>query len=73
MNWSSEGWCTIFGALRDNPENRIETWDLAMRALTVETAPVLAEYIAASTAVASIEYTNSYASAVSSQESGVRR
>ena len=23
-----EGWCAIFGALRDNKDNKIESWDL---------------------------------------------
>ena len=64
----TEGWCAIFHALRDNPDNKIEAWDLSSedmgsRAGAHARCPrelgivkVLAEYISASAAVKSLKY-----------------
>ena len=51
----TEGWCAIFSALRDNKENKIESWDLRGEGINPEIAKALAEYVSASTAVKSIE------------------
>jgi len=52
----AEGWCAIFGALRDNKDNKIESWewDLQEERAGPEVAKVLAEYVSASTAVRSL-------------------
>ena len=54
-NLGTEGWCTIFAALRDNKDNKIESWDLSDQDIDAETAKVLAEYISVSTAVRSLK------------------
>ena len=46
----TEGWCAIFAALRDNKENKIESWDLSKQGIDSEVAKVLAEYVSTSTA-----------------------
>ena len=51
----TEGWCAIFGALRDNKDNKIESWDLQDERAGPEVAKVLAEYVSASTAVRSLK------------------
>ena len=51
----TEGWCAIFGALRDNKDNKIESWDLSEQGINPEIAKVLAEYISVSTAVVSLK------------------
>ena len=51
----TEGWCAIFSALRDNKENKIESWDLSRQGINPEIAKALAEYVSASTTVKSIE------------------
>ena len=51
----TEGWCAIFGALRDNKDNKLESWDLQSEDINVEIAKVLAEYVTASTALKSLE------------------
>ena len=51
----TEGWCAIFGALRNNKDNKIESWDLSGQAINPEIAKVLAEYVSASTAVVSLK------------------
>ena len=50
-----EGWCAIFAALRDNKDNKIESWDLSRNAFNAEIAKVLAEYVSVSTAITSLE------------------
>ena len=50
-----EGWCAIFAALRDNKENKIESWDLSRQGINVKIAKVLAEYLSVSTAVRSVK------------------
>ena len=51
----TEGWCAIFAALRDNKDNKIESWDLSGQHINPEIAKVLAEYISVSTAVRSLK------------------
>ncbi|EOD26576.1 hypothetical protein EMIHUDRAFT_64618 [Emiliania huxleyi CCMP1516] len=56
----TEGWCAIFAALRDNKENKIESWDLSHQGINAEVAKVLAEYVSVSGVLKSInlEYNN---------------
>jgi len=56
----TEGWCAIFGALRDNKDNKIESWDLQRESIGPEIAKVLAEYVSASTAVRSLNVSNNH-------------
>ena len=51
----TEGWCAIFRALRDNKDNKIESWDLSGESISPEVVKVLAEYVSASTAVRSLK------------------
>ena len=51
----TEGWCAVFAALRDNKDNKIESWDLSEQGINVEIAKVLAEYVSASTALKSLK------------------
>ena len=44
----TEGWCAIFAALRDNKENKIESWELSGQGINAEIAKVLAEYVSVS-------------------------
>ena len=50
-----EGWCAIFAALRDNKDNKIESWDLPYQGINAEIAKVLAEYVSVSTAITSLK------------------
>ncbi len=43
-----EGWCTIFDALRENPQNKIAKWDLSSQGIRGEIAKSLAAYMAVS-------------------------
>ena len=52
----TEGWCAVFAALRDNKDNKIESWDLSRQGINVEIAKVLAEYVSVSTTVTSLKY-----------------
>ena len=51
----TEGWCAVFAALRDNKDNKIESWDLQNESINVEIAKVLAESVSASTALKSLK------------------
>ena len=51
----TEGWCAIFAALRDNKDNKIESWDLPYQGINAEIAKVLAEYVSVSTAITSLK------------------
>ena len=51
----TDGWCAIFRALRDNKENKIESWDLSDEDIKPEIVKVLTEYVSASTAVRSLK------------------
>ena len=52
----TDGWCAIFAALRDNKDNKIESWDLFDQGIHNEIAKVLAEYVSVSTAITSLKY-----------------
>ena len=54
-NLGTEGWCAIFAALRDNKENKIESWDLSGQGINQEVVKVLAEYISVSSAATSLK------------------
>ena len=43
-----EGWCAIFDALRDNPQNKIAKWQLSDQGINAEIAKSLAAYMAVS-------------------------
>ena len=47
-NLGKEGWCAIFDALRENPQNSIVKWDLAGQGINAEIAKSLTAYIAVS-------------------------
>ncbi len=54
-------WGAVFGALRDNKANKIKSWGRDLRdglsgGMDLTLGKVLAEYIAASTALTSLEY-----------------
>ena len=55
-NLGTEGWCAIFAALRDNKDNKIESWNLSNQRINAEIAKVLAEYVSVSTTLTSLEY-----------------
>ena len=42
------GWCAIFDALRDNPQNKIATWNLREQGINAIIAKSLAAYVAVS-------------------------
>ena len=44
-----EGWCVIFDALRDFPQNKIAKWDLSFECVGPTVAKSLAGYMAVST------------------------
>ena len=50
----TEGWCTIFNALRVNKENQIEEWDLEGEGINPEIAQSLAEYMKVSSALTNL-------------------
>ena len=41
-----EGWCVIFDALRDSPQNKIAKWDLSSEGINPTIAKSLAAYMA---------------------------
>ena len=54
------GWCAIFNALRDNKDNKIASWDLsspfaASEKIDAEVAKAIAEYVAVSCALTSLD------------------
>ena len=49
-----EGWCAIFDALRDNPQNKIAEWDLSSQGINPTIATSLAAYVAVSASLTSI-------------------
>ena len=53
-NLGTEGWCSIFHALRDNKDNKIESWDLSSQGINPEIASALAEYISVSSVLTSL-------------------
>ena len=40
-----EGWCAVFDALRDNPQNKIAQWDLFNQSINPTIAKSLAAYM----------------------------
>ena len=42
-----EGWCAVFDALRDNPQNKIARWNLSHQKITPTILMSLAAYMAA--------------------------
>ena len=54
-----EGWCAVFDALRDSPQNTIAKWDLSREwvdsRIDMEIVKSLAAYIAVSRSLSSIE------------------
>ena len=53
--FSTEGWCTVFDALRDNPQNKIAKWDLQGQRIGSEIVKSLAAYMAVSHSLTSID------------------
>ena len=51
----TESWSAIFAALRDNKDNKIESWDFFDQGINAEIAKVLAEYVSVSTAITSLK------------------
>eukprot|EP00966_Prymnesium_polylepis_P101180 2343224-Prymnesium_polylepis.1 len=50
----TRGWCAIFNALRDNPQNAIAKWDLSSQGINTDIVKSLAAYMAVSTALTSV-------------------
>ena len=59
-NLGKEGWCAIFDALRDSPQNKIAKWDLTGQGITAEIFKSLTAYMAVSHSltVADLRYTH---------------
>ena len=49
-----EGWCAIFDALHDNPQNKIKEWDLAGQGINDTIVKSLAAYMAVSGSLTSL-------------------
>lgn len=49
-----EGWCAVFDALRDNPQNKIKEWNLRGQGINPKIAKSLAAYVAVSTSITSV-------------------
>ena len=50
-----EGWCAVFDALRDNPQNKIATWDLERQRINPTIAKSLAAYMAVSASLTNLK------------------
>merc|ERR1719473_342842 len=50
-----EGWCAIFDALRDNPQDKIAKWDLSNQGINPTTAKSLAAYAATSASLTQLD------------------
>ena len=48
------GWCDVFDALRDNPNNKIKEWDLSNQGITPTITKSLAAYVAVSGSLTSL-------------------
>ena len=48
------GWCAIFDALRDNPQNKIKEWTLERQGINSIVAKSLAAYVAVSGSLTSV-------------------
>ena len=55
-----KGWCAIFDALRDNPDNKIQSWDLSGQTINPEIARALAGHVSTSKALVSLKYASSH-------------
>ena len=53
-NFGEVGWCAIFDALHDNPQNKITKWDLYSEGVRPTTAKSLAAYMAVSASLTSL-------------------
>ena len=49
-----EGWCAIFDALRDNPQNKIAKWDLGWQGINPTISKSLAAYMAVSASLTEV-------------------
>ena len=52
--FGSKGWCAIFDALRDNPNNKIAKWDLSDQGINPTIAKSLAAYAAISASLTKV-------------------
>ena len=50
----TKGWSTVFSVLRDNKDNKIESWNLSQEGIDVESSK-LAEYVSVSTALTQLK------------------
>ena len=53
-NLGDEGWCAIFDALCDNPQNKIAKWDLCNEGINPTIAKSLAGYAAVSASLTEV-------------------
>ena len=53
-NLGNEGWCAIFDALRDNPQNKITKWNLSYEGINQTISKSLAAYMAVSASLTSV-------------------
>ena len=53
-NLGKEGWCAIFDALRDSPQNVVAKWDLRNEGIDTEIARSLAAYMAVSRSLSQV-------------------
>ena len=53
-NLGEEGWCAIFDALRDNPQNKIAKWNLYGQGINPTISKSLAAYMAVSASLTSV-------------------
>ena len=49
-----EGWCAVFDALRDNPQNKIAKWDLSGQGINTTIAKSLAAYMTVATSLTKV-------------------
>jgi Ran GTPase-activating protein (RanGAP) involved in mRNA processing and transport len=50
----TSGWCAICNALRDNKDNKIATWDLSEQRIDTQGAMAIADYVAGSRSLTSL-------------------
>ena len=55
-----EGWCAVFDALRDNPQNKIAKWDLYDEGINPTIAKSLAAYVAVAASLTFLDARNNY-------------
>ena len=51
---TEEGWCAIFDALRDNPQNKMAKWELRGQRINPTIVKSLAAYVAGSASLTSV-------------------